>query len=70
MSVLRIPGTRWCGKGFTARTPLELGGFQGADKCCRLHDLHCPFFVESYATKYGLYNWRVYTLNHCSCDER
>ncbi|XP_031353036.1 uncharacterized protein LOC116177975 isoform X3 [Photinus pyralis] len=67
---LQIPGTKWCGKGFSAEKYTELGGFSRTDKCCRRHDTACPFWIGGFETKYGLFNWRVNTLMHCSCDDR
>ncbi|XP_063216562.1 uncharacterized protein LOC134527637 isoform X2 [Bacillus rossius redtenbacheri] len=70
MDIFRVPGTRWCGKGQTAVKYTQLGGFDGADKCCRVHDTACPFFISAFEEKYGLFNWRISTIMHCSCDER
>ncbi|KAK5641835.1 hypothetical protein RI129_010382 [Pyrocoelia pectoralis] len=70
VDLLQIPGTKWCGKGFSAEKYTHLGGFSGTDKCCRRHDTACPFWIGGFDTKYGLYNWRVNTLMHCSCDDR
>ncbi|XP_058829080.1 uncharacterized protein LOC131688669 isoform X3 [Topomyia yanbarensis] len=69
-SMLRVPGTKWCGKGWSARNYVEIGGLSKADRCCRQHDLSCPFWILGFETKYQLFNWRVNTLMHCSCDER
>ncbi|KXJ74689.1 hypothetical protein RP20_CCG013127 [Aedes albopictus] len=69
-NVLRVPGTKWCGKGWSARNYVEMGGLSKADRCCRQHDLSCPFWILGFETKYGVFNWRVNTLMHCSCDER
>ncbi|XP_053686431.1 uncharacterized protein LOC128735973 isoform X1 [Sabethes cyaneus] len=69
-SMLRVPGTKWCGKGWSARNYVEMGGLSKADRCCRQHDLSCPFWILGFETKYGMFNWRVNTLMHCSCDER
>ncbi|RZC35630.1 Phospholip A2 2 domain containing protein, partial [Asbolus verrucosus] len=68
--LLRVPGTKWCGKGYSADKYTRLGGFSRTDKCCRRHDLSCPFWIGAFETKYGLFNWRVNTIMHCSCDER
>lgn len=68
--LLRFPGTKWCGKGYSADKYTRLGGFSKTDKCCRRHDLNCPFYIGSMETKYGLFNWRLNTLMHCNCDER
>lgn len=70
MSVLRVPGTKWCGKGRSAKAYKQLGGFGGADRCCRIHDTSCPMWIGALETKYGLFNWRLNTLMHCSCDRR
>ncbi|XP_055530895.1 uncharacterized protein LOC129721855 isoform X3 [Wyeomyia smithii] len=69
-SMFRLPGTKWCGKGWSARNYVEMGGLSKADRCCRQHDLSCPFWILGFETKYGVFNWRVNTLMHCSCDER
>jgi len=66
----QFPGTKWCGKGFSTNESKNLGGFTGTDKCCRMHDLGCPFYIEAFEEKYGNFNWRGYTISHCSCDER
>lgn len=70
MEVLRVPGTKWCGKGFSATRYSQLGGYTRTDRCCRVHDLRCPFWIAGMEKKYGIYNWRVNTLMHCRCDER
>ncbi|CAH0563395.1 unnamed protein product [Brassicogethes aeneus] len=68
--LLRVPGTKWCGKGYSADKYTRLGGFSRTDKCCRKHDLNCPFWIGAFDTKYGLFNWRMNTLMHCDCDAR
>uniref|UniRef100_A0A2S2PS12 phospholipase A2 n=1 Tax=Schizaphis graminum TaxID=13262 RepID=A0A2S2PS12_SCHGA len=70
MSVLRVPGTKWCGKGRSAKSYRQLDGFGGADRCCRIHDTSCPMWIGALQSKYGLFNWRLNTLMHCSCDRR
>ncbi|XP_043199587.1 uncharacterized protein LOC122369155 isoform X1 [Amphibalanus amphitrite] len=70
LDVFRVPGTKWCGKGYTATTYSTLGGYAGADRCCRHHDKKCPYWIGSLEEKYGLFNWGISTLNHCACDER
>ncbi|XP_075989397.1 uncharacterized protein LOC142985240 isoform X1 [Anticarsia gemmatalis] len=70
MELLRVPGTKWCGKGFSATRYSQLGGYTRTDRCCRVHDLRCPFWIGGMEKKYGIYNWRVNTLMHCRCDER
>lgn len=68
--ILRVPGTKWCGKGYSATRYSQLGGYTRTDRCCRVHDLRCPFWIGGMEKKYGLYNWRMNTLMHCRCDER
>ncbi|EDV92340.1 acidic phospholipase A2 PA4 [Drosophila grimshawi] len=64
------PNTRWCGRGNTANgTYNALGGASMADKCCRTHD-HCKFYIAAMSNQYELFNYRPYTLSHCSCDRR
>ncbi|CAH0599442.1 unnamed protein product [Chrysodeixis includens] len=70
MELLRVPGTKWCGKGFSATRYSQLGGHTRTDRCCRVHDLRCPFWIGGMEKKYGVFNWRVNTLMHCRCDER
>ncbi|XP_051156115.1 uncharacterized protein LOC127278428 [Leptopilina boulardi] len=65
-----IPGTKWCGKGYSATKYTSLGGFGTADSCCRKHDTSCPFWIPAFESRYGLYNWGVSTMMHCACDER
>lgn len=66
---LIAPNTRWCGSGNTAGSYNHLGGASSADKCCRRHD-HCQHNIPGMATKYDLFNYRPFTLSHCSCDRR
>ncbi|XP_030755324.1 phospholipase A2 isozymes PA3A/PA3B/PA5-like [Sitophilus oryzae] len=68
--IFRVPGTKWCGKGYSADKYTRLGGFSRTDRCCRKHDLFCHFWIGGFQTKYGLFNWRLNTLMHCNCDER
>ncbi|KAH8275927.1 hypothetical protein KR044_013303 [Drosophila immigrans] len=64
------PNTRWCGKGNLANgTYNQLGGATMADKCCRTHD-HCKKYIPALSNRYELFNYRPYTLSHCSCDRR
>ncbi|GFG40262.1 hypothetical protein Cfor_10084, partial [Coptotermes formosanus] len=70
MDLFRVPGTKWCGKGYAALKYTHLGGFGMADKCCRVHDTACPFYIAAFEEKYGLFNWRINTIMHCTCDER
>ncbi|XP_044017794.1 uncharacterized protein LOC122858750 [Aphidius gifuensis] len=68
--IFMIPGTQWCGKGNRATKYTNLGGFSKADTCCRRHDKACPFYIPSFETRYGLFNWGLSTVMHCTCDER
>ena len=67
---VRMPGTNWCGKGWRADQARSMGGYSGADRCCRQHDLGCPISIEPGQTEYGLTNVRFHTVMHCDCDER
>lgn len=49
--------------------PLPAGIFQGADLCCREHDL-CPQNIASFQYDYGIRNYRFHTISHCDCDAR
>lgn len=63
------PNTKWCGRGNQAEKYNHLGGFSRADACCRKHD-HCKFIIKGMTTKWNLFNYRPYTISHCSCDIR
>merc|ERR1712117_32912 len=67
---IRMPGTNWCGKGWRADNARSMGGYAGADRCCRQHDLGCSISIEPGVTQYGLTNPRIHTVMRCSCDER
>lgn len=67
---MRVPGTKWCGKGFSATSYEQLGSFSRVDRCCRHHDMGCRNYIGALEEKYGLFNWRVNTIMHCSCDRR
>lgn len=63
------PNTKWCGRGQSASKYNELGGASKADKCCRRHD-HCKLNIQAMNTKWNLFNFRPFTISHCSCDTR
>lgn len=63
------PNTKWCGSGQTANKYTQLGGASKADKCCRRHD-HCKFNIHAMTTKWHYFNYRPFTISHCSCDMR
>uniref|UniRef100_A0ABK9N6X0 phospholipase A2 n=1 Tax=Glossina morsitans morsitans TaxID=37546 RepID=A0ABK9N6X0_GLOMM len=67
---LIAPNTRWCGRGNNANNTYNyLGGASSTDKCCRKHD-HCKVYINAMSNRYDLFNYRPYTLSHCSCDRR
>ncbi|XP_061393084.1 acidic phospholipase A2 PA4 [Musca vetustissima] len=67
---LIAPNTIWCGRGNNANdTYNNLGGATAADKCCRKHD-HCKVYIPAMSSRYGVFNYRPYTLSHCNCDRR
>lgn len=53
-------GTKWCGRGNTAKDLNDLGDERDTDACCRAHD-HCPDFIDKGLSKYGLTNHALYT---------
>ncbi|XP_055530894.1 uncharacterized protein LOC129721855 isoform X2 [Wyeomyia smithii] len=63
------PNTKWCGRGHSAERYHQLGGASRADMCCRQHD-YCKLNIPGMATKWELFNYRPYTISHCSCDQR
>lgn len=68
-NTLMYPGTKWCGRGNTAKEFHDLGDSVDTDKCCRAHD-HCPYTISAFSKKFGMFNYRYYTVSHCDCDER
>lgn len=63
------PNTKWCGRGHSAERYHHLGGASRADMCCRQHD-YCKLNIPGMTTKWDLFNYRPYTISHCSCDQR
>lgn len=68
-SLLVYPGTKWCGKGASARSYDDLGDSRYTDMCCRAHDF-CPYTISGMTSKYNMFNYRFHTLSHCDCDDR
>merc|ERR1719447_553961 len=56
--LMRASGTRWCGQGDGADSVEDLGGYTGADRCCRHHDLGCPRKIGPGETVRGITNKR------------
>ncbi len=46
-----MPGTNFCGKGWSADRLDQLGAFGAADKCCRQHDFGCPDYIRPLTSK-------------------
>ena len=46
-----------------------MGGLHTVDRCCRSHDF-CPYNIPGLSEKYGLFNFRLFTMSHCHCDKR
>lgn len=68
-SMFIYPGTKWCGRGSISTAYDDLGENIATDKCCRDHD-HCPYVIEGFTSKFGIFNYRFHTLSHCLCDDR
>merc|ERR1712080_15231 len=69
--LVRMPGTNWCGHAQRKNTAFSsLGSYSTEDRCCRQHDLGCPYAIFAGQNKYGLHNKRPQAIMHCSCDER
>lgn len=64
-----MPGTLWCGDGDLADRYEDMGAHVGTDRCCREHD-GCPFIIDGMTSGYGVFNYRMHTVSHCTCDER
>lgn len=62
------PGTKWCGMGDNAEDYDDLGTLINTDKCCRTHD-NCPEDILPFQTKHHYFNYRPWTVTHCTCDE-
>jgi len=62
------PGTKWCGPGDDSEDYGDLGPLENTDKCCRAHD-NCPVHILPFTTKYHYFNYRPWTITHCTCDE-
>uniref|UniRef100_A0A336KM18 Phospholipase A2 n=1 Tax=Culicoides sonorensis TaxID=179676 RepID=A0A336KM18_CULSO len=62
----RMPGTKWCGVGSTAKHFNQLGRLSDLDMCCRDHDI-CDS-IERGQEKYGLSNSNIISKMHCRCD--
>lgn len=69
-TLARVPNTKWCGRGNSAITSSDLGGYASADRCCRQHDINCGHFINAWEEKFDLVNQRPYTAMHCVCDDR
>ena len=67
---MRMPGTKWCGKGRRTDRLSDVGAYGPADACCRQHDLGCTDNIPGLASKHGLYNWRLHPVMLCECDDR
>lgn len=63
-----FPGTLWCGFGNSANHSDQLGIFPTTDRCCRAHD-QCPLVIEPFKTRFGLFNFRLYSVSECNCDQ-
>jgi secretory phospholipase A2 len=63
------PGTQWCGHGDRAKQLRSLGVLAEMDQCCRRHD-HCRHVIHGFTHRFGLTNYRPFTISHCGCDER
>uniref|UniRef100_A0A667Z300 phospholipase A2 n=1 Tax=Myripristis murdjan TaxID=586833 RepID=A0A667Z300_9TELE len=64
-----VPGTLWCGSGNKAPSYADLGVFSDTDSCCREHD-QCKHTILSFQSNFGVFNSNIFTMSHCSCDNR
>jgi len=63
-----MPGTRWCGTGNVSTDGRSYGNIAATDRCCQQHD-RCRYTIASLSRNYGLFNYRLYTISHCECDD-
>ncbi|ODN01748.1 Phospholipase A2 [Orchesella cincta] len=68
VSPIVFPGTKWCGRGATARSYDDIGIYAHTDECCRDHD-NCPDNILAGETKHDLVNDAAFTRSHCDCDD-
>ncbi|KAK7097952.1 uncharacterized protein [Littorina saxatilis] len=62
------PGTKWCGSGGSAINYDDLGTYDLLDECCRTH-AHCDTSISPSKYKYGKFNWYIWTISLCDCDD-
>jgi len=63
-----MPGTQWCGTGNVSTDAQSYGNIVATDRCCQQHD-SCEYEIAAFSRKYGLFNYRMYTISHCECDD-
>ncbi|MEQ2256615.1 hypothetical protein ILYODFUR_025926 [Ilyodon furcidens] len=45
------------------------GVFSDTDSCCREHD-QCKDTILSFQSEFGIFNSNIFTMSHCSCDNK
>ena len=68
MTYVTIAGTHWCGVGKTKTKDQDVKNITKTDECCKKHDA-CPYFISRWTKKYNLFNWRLFTISSCQCDD-
>ena len=66
--LLLSTGTKYCGIG-EDEDMTEFGRYEHTDYCCKQHDL-CPLSIKKFGWRFGIMNWRPYTLSSCDCNQR
>lgn len=66
--MVQYNGTNWCGEGNVAQKYQDFGEHKKEDWCCRAH-AHCPYSIDGFSTRYGLFNYRFYKIYDCRCHE-
>eukprot|EP00794_Sanderia_malayensis_P003690 gene3690-4208_t len=61
-------GTKWCGIG-SSKSGEETRNITETDLCCKEHDA-CPLYIPRWQLKYNYFNWRLYTVSSCGCDDK
>ena len=61
-------GTKYCVVGEDEDMD-DLGRYENTDFCCRQHD-QCPISIKKFGWRYGIMNWRPYTVTSCQCNEQ
>ena len=66
---LFLLGTQWCGIGEREEASHSAKNISRTDECCKEHD-SCPHYIPRWNKRYNLFNWRLFTISSCACDDK